>query len=252
MPTIQQIVKAHRNAYLDLRARTGTVVGGMWDAYGGPSDTNLDQFRQAVIPVAQASKLRAVALMSGYIGLTRAVALGGPPSPPDLDPEGLAAAIRGGLDPIEEYARPTLMARWLLSEGADYLDALNQARDRAKDLAETDVMLVNRDTMAAASSSDDRVVGYRRVISGGGCDLCEIASEQEYHTGDLSPIHNNCNCDVVEVYASEDPGKSMNDDARSQRADDGTAPDVAVREHGELGPMLTNAADKFTAESDLN
>jgi hypothetical protein len=85
-------------------------------------------------------------------------------------------------------------------------------------------------------------------------------------------VHN-CVCDV-DPFDDDGPagraGQVIDDDLRQALQDkgvtvyrgdgstsfygsvDGQSVGVAVREHGELGPLLTNASDDFTSEADLD
>jgi hypothetical protein len=114
---------------------------------------------------------------------------------------------------------------------------------------------------------------YKRVPGGEKpCALCEIAADQVYFTDDLLPLHDNCMCDI-----EEDDGEAFDADKLSKHhlgfvetllntgdqqktigdlADHDAPPEayhnlVAVRQHGELGPVLTWKHQKFTAPSDL-
>ena len=102
-------------------------------------------------------------------------------------------------------------------------------------------------------SGKQKVLGWRRVIrpelsKTGTCGLCFVASFRMYSRKNLNAIHARCNCVVLPATAVFDPGRGMNeaDLKRVYRAAGGStyAGDllntrVSIREHGELGQVLT-------------
>ena len=107
----------------------------------------------------------------------------------------------------------------------------------------------------------ERVIGWRRVIRPelsrhGSCGLCVVAATQWYTRGDLQAIHHLCKCATLPVTKSADPGLRWNAEDLRRNLDEiygaggGTAGKklkrirVAVREHGELGPMLAYSAKR--------
>lgn len=128
---------------------------------------------------------------------------------------------------------------------------------RALIVADTDIMLADR-AQANRFLSERKprgVVGYRRILhpelGGGGppCGLCVVASDRLYHVEELMPIHARCRCSVAPATADSDPGQSLNqqDLARIYQAAGSNVGRalkqvrVLYTEHGELGPILTNA-----------
>ncbi|WP_204374536.1 hypothetical protein [Leucobacter musarum] len=107
----------------------------------------------------------------------------------------------------------------------------------------------------------ERVIGWRRVIRPelsrhGTCGLCVVAATQWYTRGDLQAIHHLCKCATLPVTKSMDPGLRWNAEDLRRNLDEiygaggGTSGKklkrirVAVREHGELGPMLAYSAKR--------
>jgi hypothetical protein len=165
---------------------------------------------------------------------------------------------RPGVSKSEQYLRV-----------ADEPDEEKQLR-RLETMANTDMQLAKTRTLYTAfnkSGDGSPIKMYRRVPSGDNpCELCQIASDQVYFTDDLLPIHDNCGCDIEEETGE---GLTEHDIAYhhlSAIEDDDTADDpqivdldaapdadkqVAVRDHGELGPVLTWAHQDFTGPQDL-
>lgn len=168
-------------------------------------------------------------------------------------------AIRNGADMVVVHSRPAGQYRWTYALTADREQALEAAALRTQQLLETDVMLAARDAQQGAME-DLQVKRYRRVLrpelakSGHSCGLCAVASNQIYRVGDLMPIHANCNCLTVEVDSGHDVGSQLNEQdlakiyaaaGDSTHAHDLKRVQVAVNEHGELGPVLTVRKQNF-------
>lgn len=118
-----------------------------------------------------------------------------------------------------------------------------------------------KDALATAPKGE-KVIGWRRVVRPelsmhGSCGLCVVAASQWYTKFDLQAIHHLCKCITLPVTKSSDPGLRWNaEDFRRNLneiygAAGGTTSGkklkqirVAVREHGELGPMLTYSAKR--------
>ncbi|MBT0771820.1 hypothetical protein KIH74_22960 [Kineosporia sp. J2-2] len=89
------------------------------------------------------------------------------------------------------------------------------------------------------------------------CGLCVVVADRVYKVAELLPVHTFCRCTVAPIVGaaggSGDPGLSLNqaDLERIYALGGGTSAAVlakvrvAVREHGELGPVLRSAADEF-------
>lgn len=114
-----------------------------------------------------------------------------------------------------------------------------------------------------------RVIGWRRVIRPelsmhGTCGLCVVAATQWYTRGDLKAIHHLCKCVSLPVTKTSDPGLRWNAEDLRRNLDQiyGAAGDsthgkdlkkirVVVRDHGELGPILTRQANSWTEKADI-
>jgi hypothetical protein len=153
---------------------------------------------------------------------------------------------------IPEHVRFATVAKGM-SEDQARIDGLR----RAMVVADTDVMLADRAQINRffTERKPRGVVGYRRILHpelGSGappCGLCVVASDRLYQVAELMPIHARCRCSVSAATADSDPGQSLNSEdlARIYEAAGGNTRNqlktirVAVTEHGELGPVLTNA-----------
>lgn len=155
---------------------------------------------------------------------------------------------------LDVWKRPAEQYRYARSEGATETEALQAAVDRIGHNNQMDLALARREASRSMFAATPEVTGYRRIIhperseSGFSCGLCVVASTRVYQKRDLLPIHNECNCDVLPIIGTQDPGKELNDEdlqAIYEAAGSNTAGDllntkVSFTEHGELGPIIKN------------
>jgi hypothetical protein len=132
---------------------------------------------------------------------------------------------------------------------------------RAKLIGVTDLELAEREAARQVLAADVRAPRfYQRVLTGDeNCGMCVVASTQRYRREELLPIHPGCDCvvqplpdDVRHVVdeqlleaAHEAITQRFGISDRSARAID-YRKILLVREHGELGPVLTVAKHRFT------
>lgn len=265
------LATVYAQRYNRLRVAAGVSVGRAWDGLAGLDDAAADRFADVAADLSLAAQAQTAAAIDGYLA-TMLGLVEGEGSVVGLDPGAVTgSAVRNGTEPIDVYRRGIVAARVAVSEGHGFADAMSIGRGRVVSAAETDVALTQRAAMVETAGRSSGIVGYRRVLSGQSCALCATASTQRYHTDVLMPIHNHCDCGVSPIIGDKDPGQVINKplladlkradtgDAaywRSRRltvAEDGTVslPTIAVREHGELGPVLADAADDFTGPDDL-
>lgn len=170
------------------------------------------------------------------------------------------AALRNGADFDEVYSRPFVDLYTALSKGKTMTEAIDAGAFRARSLATTEIQLARRDAGLRARNGNDRIVGYIRTLTGReNCALCYVASTQRYRRGDLMPIHPGCDCGEQPIYGTSDPGQVIDEqllEATHQAVEErfgfsdrgGRAIDyrlIEVRDHGELGPLLTVRGQHF-------
>ena len=187
---------------------------------------------------------------------------------PTIRPQELATQIiRNGPTTAEVYRRPFVDVYTALANDKSVTQAIQAGQLRISSLASTDVQLARRNAGLTARSGNQNIVGYVRTLTGAeNCALCYVASTQRYTRGELMPIHPGCDCGEMPIYGEQDPGQVIDEirleathEAVQQRFGvtdrSGRDPidfrDIAIREHGELGPLLTVANQNFTGPSDL-
>lgn len=153
-----------------------------------------DETVSQLVNVVSAAQAQSVAMVDAYMALKTG-----------QQPKGLdaslytTAAIRGQAADIV-YSRPWGALGWQLSKGADWDGAAISARDAGVKLARTDLQLSQTHSARDWMAGDSSITGWARQInSGNPCSLCLQAAQQVYHTADLMPIHQNCDCTVVPI-----------------------------------------------------
>jgi hypothetical protein len=86
-----------------------------------------------------------------------------------------------------------------------------------------------------------------------------VASDRTYKSKDLMALHDRCKCTVLPIVNGQDPGLTLNGadlaafykSAGSTGAADLKKTRYVVHQHGELGPVLRAAGDKFTGPAQV-
>lgn len=313
--TLEDLARRYQVRYGQIRTATDRRMAVLWAKHGGLNDADAARFAELAAGQVQVALVATARMVAGYLTASRRLAgVDDEVTPLDLAD---VTTLRG-VDALEEFHRPTVTARVAISEGKTFEEAMHLGGLRAGVLAVTDVALAQRAAVAGAGGGD-RIVGYRRTLTGASCVLCQVASTQRYHRGTLAPLHSHCDCGIAEIYGDADPGRVINQDllkdlksrgevdaltARQQlpkakkaltnahtKVDDlrkqieaetdqeretrlerrldrwkqevtkresrvahlqqNREVKVAVREHGELGPVLTDASHEFTGPLDI-
>lgn len=185
-------------------------------------------------------------------------------------PEGLKLSIPGsveivyprlGVDALEVWERPARDFRYHRSESGGSIaeqEALQTVLERIRAMADTDLALARRQADQEVFQNTPEIIGYRRIIhpelseTGQSCGLCVVASTRMYKKEELLPIHDLCNCSVLPVTPTDDPGNDLNEEdlqtlydaAGSNTAEDLLKTKVSFTEHGELGPIIRSGSGK--------
>ena len=173
---------------------------------------------------------------------------------PVSGPDVVQGSARAGVTSADAYARLASKYRYHLSTGVDKPRALDLIIKRADRMVATDVSLGAREQSRATMAANG-VKLYRRVIrpelsQGGTCGLCFVAADRKYSTMDLMPIHDGCRCLPMLITDDNDPGLSLNAEdlqavydaaGGSTKGADLKRVRIQVDEHGELGPVLSEA-----------
>lgn len=203
------IAAAYIEASTELRISLDDAIVGAFDRLTSWRDADADAFVAAAVPMVQGAQQAMSQMTDAYLAALLADLLGEAVEPLGVE---LPDDLRG-VDMLKVYLRPFTQLWTDLSRGSPLKDAIAAARRRAEGLAATDLQLAKTHTVRRAleGRGDDRIVGYRRVLTGAeNCAMCVLASTQRYHVKDLLPIHPACDCAVAPIVGDEDPGQTIN------------------------------------------
>lgn len=253
---------AYRRAVKDVNHR---VVQYVQQAYQSDhtfltNQASIDRLTAIMAPAVEAGQLQIADLTNAHLST-----LFGVKHPPAPD---LSTFERPNISRVRELARPFWTAIKAAEKGKDFDAALAAGEARLTKMVETDLQMAKvrqaREVLKAGG-----IRRYARVTGGNACWLCEIAATQVYYTEDLLPIHPGCNCSVQPIpeggeaeirqgFTPEEILKHSDEQVRRMLGlvEDGAPLSdyqdlVAVREHGEIGPMLTWKHQSFTGPGDL-
>jgi hypothetical protein len=238
-------MRGHDTARREVRRQLADRVGRLWDSLEDHRDERVDRFAQQAAAMVTGGQRQAAELEQAFQARLASAMRDERVRPAGVNPDNVIGAAARGVDPREVYRRPGKEVWSALSAGAEVRDAIGRGRRRAVSNATTDVQLARRHMARRVLASDQRVVGYRRVLRGDACELCAGAADELYATDELMPIHPGCDCDIAAVHDDADPTDAIDGQRQQARAD------VQVREHGELGPTLAHADHQFTDAGDL-
>jgi hypothetical protein len=256
-----------RSAYRSRRAVSRAAEAAVLAAWLDADGRDEDRFVERAITTERSARARTVAGVDAHM-TTLLAANRLPASPVGLDPDDYARPV----DLETRWRRPFVHMRTKLSQGMAFPAAFAVGTAYARDAIVTDLQLAYRGAARDRMQSDNRIVGWSRVLGDGGasgknCGLCVVASTQRYHAGDLMPIHDHCTCSAVPILGTQDPGQVLRaddldsvferleefDGSYSNRADLGRVrisaselPRPTVHMHGELGPVLYDSSWQFT------
>lgn len=254
-PRVLALVDGAANARDQLEERIARLVAALWGAFDGWfQDALVAEISAQVAEMVSRGQVGVAQLTDAYLAQVATVVRERPVGPVGVA-AGMALSRRDGVTLDEVYGRVAAEYRWQVSRDVVPIAAKAIALQRANAMVSTDLGLAFRDQTQRFMERTG-AAGYRRVIRpessrSGTCWLCVAASNRVYHRSDLMPLHARCRCTVVEVGGRVDEGRVINDAeyaAVAAQADSLHASDlvkVRVKHHGELGPVLTDAAHDF-------
>lgn len=237
-------VETYRRSTAQVRAAVLAYLSRSWVGLDNWRDADVDRWVAAIVPVLSAGLVQTAALTDAHLANVIGALADDMPRPLGVRPDDVTVQALRGVPAADVYRRAGETVWSELSRGADLSDAVSRGLDRATTMAETDLQLASTHTARRAMTADSRVVGYRRVTDGDPCKLCATASTQRYRTGDLMPVHARCSCSVVPIVGDRDPGQII--DPERLRRLKAEATETAVHDHGEVGPVLTEASHVFS------
>ena len=266
MASQADLMDAYNRISSRLVRGAGNRLSGAFTSLGSWRDADYDRFLPLALGLVTGAQMQAARLQIAFYQQMAQIA-GETFVAPVVNPgDYTSEVLRNGVPATTVYRRPFVDVYRALDDGKSMTEAIAAGALRIASIASTDVQLARRNAGFQARSRNDRIVGYARTLTGSeNCALCFVASTQRYTRGDLLPIHPGCDCGEMPIYGTQDPGQVINEvrleathEAVEQRfgiSDRGArAPDyrdIMVREHGELGPLLTVRDQKFTGPNDI-
>lgn len=187
---------------LQIRRLLGSAAVAAYDQIEDYSQ--IDAFLDQIVPLSLAAQKALATTLAGYLYSVT----GHRPEPFDLDAVTGDALREDGAR--HDWSIPSFTMWAALGAGVAFADALAQARHDIGLKAQTNLAMTQSAAMARLAESMDEVSGYRRVLSGDGCDFCVAASEQRYKSDDLMPLHTGCMCSVAPILGRTDPARQLN------------------------------------------
>ena len=235
-PETAAVVQAYRRIAQRLRQATTAGLVGTWQALPNLDDEVVAAWAARGGPQLDRAQAGVAAATAAYLVAT---APEGQRTPVPVPPELVTSEALRGVPADELLHRAPEQAWYALSEGKEHPEAMYLAALRIAALVNTGLQLSH--THAARHvMTRRRVPTYRRAARANSCDLCALAARQTYRSADLMPIHHGCGCVVV-------PGWQGGDlDDRRTYDDEAYEDEVAVREHDEIGPVLTHQDHHFS------
>lgn len=224
----------YKRALNHLQDTAASHIGAAFANLPSYDQATSNLFIAVTVPAVAAAQNHAAALTSAYLADFLPGVLGRTVETPGVDEADVTgAATRNGVEPGDVYRRSFVEVWKAAVAGVAIEVAVNAARSRIEQAVSTDVALSARETSRAVLSAEG-VTRYQRVSSGG-CELCDDADGAVYSTDDVMPIHPGCQCASEPLEADPRPSPETDDV-------------IEVEEHGELGPVLWAAGDKFTPD----
>jgi hypothetical protein len=225
------LAEAHIEAQARLRRIVASTVEQAWRRLPGYDRENLDEWTRTVVPMVMAGERASVNLTNAY--LARALER----QPLGINPDELIGSnLRDGIPPAEVYSRPFVTVWTALKEGKPYEDAVKAGLARAVGSVAIDIQMAMRSASDAIEQLDDGIYGYQRVADAGACTFCQTVDGAYVKSAAAMPLHNNCGCGLEPLTAPHRLASKL-------------PSGVAVHQHGELGPVLTDPAHDFTTEA---
>ena len=261
-PLDRRYGSAVRSVWASVLGRTNRAFLGL----GSWRDADVRRWQRQALPIILAGERQIATLTASYLEQLYK----------DADPRGRRTrldldAVTGqalrGVDPADVYERPFKDLWTALGDGVDLDEAVSRGANRLDIIAKTDLQLARTHTVREVAEDMPKFEYTVRELFGEyDCALCIIASTQRYHKKDLQPIHPGCDCIPKTVTADYDPGQVIDEETLERLHDlveeavgksdrGGRAVDyrkiLVANEHGEIGPVLGFAGQRFTGPDDI-
>jgi hypothetical protein len=263
MLTQRQLLNSYSRLSSSLVQNTGKQAADMFRNLTDWNDGSFVRFSKAVSTMSAAAAMKATQLQLAY---DREVAKANQEiyvTPVIPASSYRTEALRNGATEAAVYRRPFAEVYIGLAAGKTLEEAVEAGARRIGSIVSSNIQIAKRNAAAESSRRQGNVVGFARVLTGNeSCALCYVASTRLYKRGDLLPIHPGCDCGIRQVYRSEATGEVL-DSVRLESVEEVITNEfgspestwdlskITIRQHGELGDVLTVADNDYTTENDV-
>lgn len=200
MPGVDEalaVTDAYRAQLLTLRDDVARAVGRQWSAT--VTLDNLDaggrRWLTMATTVVAAGQLEAARMSAAYLAAFLTVELGQPVGTTGLDWRARTGRTTDGRPVGAVLAVSLMTVKQLISRRRPPADALRAGHARALRVAMTEPMESSRAALDEAITTEDRVIGWRRVTSSAPCGACiGAATGAIQETDQLLLAHPRCRC----------------------------------------------------------
>lgn len=235
----QQTIVRYQDQVAAIRQRVLSYVRAQWGTLDSWREADIDRFVAAIVPVVGGGQVRVAALTDNYLATIQRQVMGSG-SAVGIPADVVSTDTMRGVPAVDVYKRSGSTVYGALSRGTPLELAVAAGLARALTTSSTDLQLARTHASRYVGERVGIIIGFRRVLSGGACTLCEGSTAMFGHN-ELMPIHGHCTCGSVPVFrGGPNPGE-IEEGAPSD--DDRGTP--SVQDHGEIGPVLTSSDDDF-------
>jgi hypothetical protein len=230
------LTQAYQSELKKTRLFVADRVGEMFKGLPNYYDEQIPGFLDEALPIVRAGQERSIALTAAYAANVLNV------SPVGVDTPRIIESLRGGVSSADVYARPFVTVRSAIYS-VGIAAAVIKGANRMMGTATMDVQMASRDALGPlASALGQRVTGWTRVADPNCCDFCIELDGITTGVDEPQPLHNNCGCTAT----PEVQGLGV-----ASLAVGTIIAATAIREHGELGPVIAAKDDGFTSLDDF-
>lgn len=199
-----QLTRTYQAATARLGLQYGAAIAQVFAELGSWDEADVVRFADAIVPFTYSWKRAVVQLASAHMSqMVEGPMVGVPPAQVSLAPP----------DPWTAFT-----ALWHdFKSGVGFDAGISRATAVAAEAGNTWVFATARATAGEwerrQPARGPRTVGYRRVLTGSSCEWCALVATQRYRTFDSATFgHDNCDCGVVPITGTADPGRVINKD----------------------------------------
>ena len=194
-----EITDAYRARLVQLRDQATQLAAARWELAPEDLDASHSRWLELAATALRATQQAGVRLTAAYAAAFLASELRQPSAPPAIDATRYAGMSRDGRL-LEDALAPSLYTvKAAIADGQSFEEASALGRSRALRAVASDAIAAPRAALADVVREDGRIVGWRRVTSGG-CGACLAAATGAIHADDEAlAVHDNCRCSMEPV-----------------------------------------------------